>query len=137
MALNNIKETRPARAAVELLIRGKQIKAATNTGKSSGVMLVQQSAGKGMLGALLPQNVELLGGQDFSPFLFGFYYFHNGLCRLREWERRKTKTGYAAQGAAHPFQKIASVVLLILHQCPHFILFGRGMQKVTDQTFKR
>src|ERR1700722_10896931 len=66
-----IVETRPAGAALELLLRSKQRLFAAGTIERAGTLLVIECATARPLGAVLAHDVELLGSEDFLPFRIG------------------------------------------------------------------
>src|SRR3954447_13307276 len=68
-------EARPASAALEFGVRGKQRQVATGASKYALAMLLQQRARTGALGALLAQDFILLRGQLRAPFRIGFFDF--------------------------------------------------------------
>src|SRR5881392_1903169 len=67
------REAGPAAAALELVLGAKKLGAAAGAQESAGPVVVQQRAGEGPLGALLPKHSILLGGQLAPPLLVGLF----------------------------------------------------------------
>src|SRR6185312_5904120 len=57
-------EAWPARAGIEFRLRGIKGKIAAGAMEDTDSMLVEKRAGEGRLGALLPQDIVLVGRQD-------------------------------------------------------------------------
>ena len=74
-------EARPARAGVVLRLGAKERRAASDAAVDAFLLVIPVLAGKGPLGAMLPGDPVLLGGELLSPFLFGLLYFlyHAGI----------------------------------------------------------
>ena len=72
-----IPEARPACAGFKLLLRMKEISAATNAAEHSILMDVPILAGESALGAAMPRHLVLLRREDRLPFRIRFYdFFH-------------------------------------------------------------
>src|SRR5262245_55316833 len=67
--IRRVGEARPAGARVELGARIEELRAAPGTAVHAFAVLVPILAGEGSLGALLAEDVVLLGGQSLSPSL--------------------------------------------------------------------
>src|SRR5580693_3754815 len=66
-----IVETRPAGAALELLLRGEQRLPAAGAIKRAGAFFVIERAAARPFGAVLAHDVELLGREQLLPLGFG------------------------------------------------------------------
>src|SRR6266849_5230149 len=64
-------EAGPARAAVELRVRGKERQVAAGAGIGAAPVLLVERARPGMLRAVLAQHPELLGRQEAAPLRLG------------------------------------------------------------------
>src|SRR5258708_5732903 len=81
--LERLIETRPAGAAFELGLRGKQRQVAAGAGEDALAMLLEQRARSRPFGALLAQDFILLRRQLRAPFRVGLFDLEllRGVCR--------------------------------------------------------
>src|SRR3984957_3311650 len=90
-------KARPAGAALEFRLRGKQRQIAAGTGEDAFAVLLEQRARPRALGAFLAQDFILLRGELGAPFRVGFLdlelFFRCGQCSLatQPAQRRKAK----------------------------------------------
>src|SRR5690242_3850791 len=73
-AIDRLIEARPSGPALELELRLEKRLAAAYTRKSTGSLLLQQSAASRRLGAMLAHHAVLLGRQHAAPLRFGMHY---------------------------------------------------------------
>src|SRR5215207_1155310 len=74
-------EARPTRAGIVLRLGAKERRAASDATVDAFLLEIPVLPRKGPLGAVLPSDPVLLGGELLSPFLFGLLYFlcHNAI----------------------------------------------------------
>src|SRR5437588_399455 len=63
-------EARPAGSALELRVRRKERLSACGAHKGAGALFIIERTGSGALGAVVAQNVKLLGSERPPPFVF-------------------------------------------------------------------